>query len=123
MLQITACYIQKIIDKILLGYAVPAMVLETHLPGEGATEPEENKNGSNLKILRCFNHNEKGRGLSSVRYEYGTFSILSTSHSCVALKEMGHKPADRHNLTDNILTIIKRTAPLVFDTDVQIRGK
>ena len=28
-------------------YVVPAMVLETHLPGEGATEPEENKNGSN----------------------------------------------------------------------------
>ena len=74
------------------------------------------------KMLRCFNHNEKGRGLSSVRYKYGTFSILSTIHSCVVLKEMGHKLADRPKLTGNILTIIKRTAPLVFDTDVQIRG-
>ena len=67
------------------------MVLETHLPGEGATEPEENNNGSNEKMLRCFNHNEKGRGLSSVRYKYGTFSIVSTIHSCAVLKEMGNK--------------------------------
>ena len=43
------CYRSQlvILRKTLLGYAVPAMVLETHLPGEGATEPEENKNGSN----------------------------------------------------------------------------
>ena len=43
------------------------------------------------KKIRCFNHNEKGRGLSSMIYKYGTFSILGTIRSGALVTEIRHK--------------------------------